>query len=903
MLEQARSLSVSPLRKTHILLLALFSASISTLGQTSRPTAMPTPARRIELHEYWRLESACKATDAGEKISLPGYDAHGWLVTQVPATVLAAQVNNSLFQDPFFAINLRDIPGTDYPMGKIYGYLPMTESSPYRCSWWYRTEFIAPFSAKDTTWLHFNGINYRANIWINGNQIARADETVGAYRTHEFDVSKYLIVGNKNALAVEVFAQGQNDLGIDFLDWAPAPADKNLGLWRNVYLARSGPVALRDLAVTTHFADDNLSAADLTVLADVLNNSDSPVRGTLTASFGAAHFKQPMELAAREKKVIHLAPDKFQQLHVKNPKVWWPYQYGAPNLQSIRLAFVVNRTESDAQSIRFGIREVQSDLNDKGYRQFRINRRNILVRGAGWTPDLFYREPHSRLQQELAYVRHMNLNTIRLEGKLGSDDLFDLADEMGILIMAGWQCCDFWQQWPKWTPQDHEIAAASTYSQISRLRSHPSILVWLNGSDESPAEDVEKAFIDILKERDWPNPVLSAAADRKSSLTGKTGVKMSGPYDYVPPEYWYLDTEKFGGAFGFNTETSPGPAIPSANDVQRTLAQKSWWPMDEQWSFHAGLGKFAQYNIFTAAMNATYGEAKDLDDYSRKAQLMAYDGERAMFEAYGANKYTSTGVIQWMLNNAWPSFIWHLYDYYLSPGGGYFGTRKANEPLHVQYRYDDRRVSVVNSSLTARRGLRVVGKVVDLSGKQQFSREGAVDVRADGVVSAFTIPPQTATTFLKLELFDSRGNLISENFYWIPAKLAQLEWDKSTYYYTPAVAYADMRDLAQLPQGAVEATARAGTSGEALVRLKNVGSSVAFFVHLRAAKSGTDEELTPVLWDDNFISLLPGEARVLAVRIPSSEVTEAEIELDGWNVKPQTLRIAKTSPSARSPGH
>jgi len=208
----------------------------------------------------------------------------------------------------------------------------------------------------------------------------------------------------------------------------------------------------------------------------------------------------------------------------------------------LHVACIVDGIEWDSATIRFGIREVQGARNEKGFLQFRVNRRNLLLRDGGGAPDLLYREPPERLRQELSYVKEMNLNTIRLEGKLGSDDMFDLTDEMGILIMAGWQCCDFWQQWEKWSPADHEIATASTYSQISRLRRHPSLLVWLNGSDEAPPAQVETDSIGVLKERDWPNPVLSAAADRTSTITGPSGVKMSGPYDYVPPEYWYLDT-------------------------------------------------------------------------------------------------------------------------------------------------------------------------------------------------------------------------------------------------------------------------------------------------------------------------------------------------------------------------
>lgn len=856
---------------------------------------------RVALRQGWQIQSACEVKATGDQVSLARFRTKGWIAAEVPSTVLAAQVSAGKFPDPYFGMNLRKIPGTDYPIGKIYANLPLTEGSPYRCAWWYRKEFTAPFAPQDTTWLRFNGINYRANIWINGKQLASAEDVAGAYRSYEFDISKYLVAGKRSVVAVETFAQTENDLGINFVDWNPAPADKSMGLWRDVYLERSGPVTVRNPEVTTHFENDDLVVADLTVVADVANNTAHGIKTTVRGTIGAIRFEQQMELTAGEKRVIHFTPDKFPQLKVRNPRIWWPYQYGSPNLENLVLLATVGGKKSDEQSIRFGIREVQGELNDKGFREFKINRRSILIRGGGWAPDMFYREPKERLREELEYVKHMNLNTIRLEGKLGSEDMFDLADQMGILIMAGWCCCDHWEHWDKWTPKDHEIANASLYSQISRLRAHPSVFVWLNGSDGPPPAPVESEYIAALKERDWVNPFVSSATAKSTIVTGASGVKMSGPYDYVPPEYWYLDKNKAGGAYGYNTETSPGPAIPSSADIKRTLPKESWWPQDEQWNFHAGLGKFAQYNNFNSAMAATYGAPKNLDDYSRKAQLMAYDGERAMFEAYSANKYTSTGVIQWMMNNAWPSFIWHLYDYYLVPGGGYFGARKANEVVHVQYRYDDRNVVAVNTGLKSLNGLQVSARLFDLNGQEVFSRKKEISLGEDGVTTGFPIPEQPRTTFLKLQLRDTAGKVVSDNFYWLPVKLAELDWSKGNYFYTPGSPYADMQDLAQMPEAAIQVSVVPGhLSVTKAVRVSNTGSTVAFFIHAQAVRPGSDEEIAPVFWNDNFISLLPGETRELAVSIPSVKYLPLEIRLDGWNIRPEVVRpIAPRAKPAR----
>jgi exo-1,4-beta-D-glucosaminidase len=840
-------------------------------------------AASVPLPNNWKLQSGCVVKSSGEQISQPDFRAAGWIRAVVPGTVLGSQVAAGVFPDPFFGMNLRKIPGTDYPIGKIFGYLPMSENSPYRCPWWYRTEFPASDGEGKITWLHFDGINYRANIWLNGKQIAGSDQVAGTFRSYDFDVSRYLAHGS-NVLAVEVFAETEHDLGLDFIDWNPEPADKTLGLWRGVSLDTTGPVTIRNPGVTTHFTSDSLTEAELHVSADVANHTEHAASVTVTMSIGAARLQQQITLAAKEARVV-----SFND-RVTHPSVWWPYQYGDPHLERLRVAVDMNGVESDAKSTAFGIREVQGSLNGQGFLQFRINRRNILIRGGGWNPDMFYREPRERLRQELAYVKHMNLNTIRLEGRLGSEDLFDLADEMGILVMAGWQCCDFWQQPDKWTAQDHEIANASLYSQISRLRAHPSVFVWLNGSDEMPSPEVEKDFLAVLKERDWIEPVLSSASDRTSTVSGPSGVKMTGPYDYVPPEYWYVDKNRLGGAFGFNTETGPGAAVPGLESIRRTLPRESWWPINEAWNYHAASSEFAQYRNFGAGMAATYGPASNLEDYVLKAQVMAYDGERAMFEAYGANKYRSTGVVQWMLNNAWPAFFWHLYDYYLIPGGGYFGTKKANEPLHIQYRFDDGKVVVVNSTLTAYQGLRATAKVVDLGSKTQFAQESPLDVAADGVAVAFSVPSQSATSFLQLELRDDKNRLVSNNFYWVPPKLAQLDWGKSTYVNTPALSYADMRDLAGLPKAAVQVAARSGSRrGEVMVELKNSGSSVAFFTHLRAVKAGTDEEVAPVFWNDNFVSLLPADTRTLTVRGLGD--TPPEIKVDGWNVGPRTVAV------------
>jgi exo-1,4-beta-D-glucosaminidase len=498
-------------------------------------------------------------------------------------------------------------------------------------------------------------------------------------------------------------------------------------------------------------------------------------------------------------------------------------------------------------------------------------------------------------------VLGMNLNTIRLEGKMETEEFFDLADQYGVLVMAGWCCCDIWEEWDKWPPQNVEIAANSLREQILRMRSHPSLLAWLNASDNPPPPRVEQAYIDVLKSAAWPNPSLSSASDASTPLTGASGVKMTGPYDYEPPSYWLTD-HKYGGAYGFNTETSPGPAVPVEQSLRKFIPADRLWPAKDNpvWQYHAGGERFQNLDIFTEAMNATYGSPSDLRDYGVKAQAMAYDGERAMFEAYGRNKYTSTGVIQWMLNNAWPSMIWHLYDYYLQPAGGYFGTRKANEPLHVQYSYDDRSVVAVNSTLEPARGLIVMASAYDFDLNELWSRKSSLDLDPDGVTTAFAVPPlareDPAVYFIRLKLLDSAGKVLSSNFYWLPAKPATIAFDRTTdTNFTPIAVQEDMTMLNRLPQVRLEAkgSIHRGPAGyEVVVTLSNPTKNLAFQVHAEIQSGGL--EVLPVLWDDNYLELMPGESRLLTARYSHADALgrHASLHVDGWNIEPATIELS-----------
>jgi exo-1,4-beta-D-glucosaminidase len=784
----------------------------------------------------------------------------------------------------------------NYSNEQLFANQDMPEGSPFRCSWWYRTEFTVPADAqRNVEWLNFLGINYRANIWVNGQKIADTNDVAGTYRAYEFNVTKFLKPGKSNVLALEVFAPEKYDLGITWVDWNPTPPDKDMGIWKEVFLNSSGPVAVRNPFVASKL-DAAYKSAELTISAEVRNVSSAAVKGVLHAEFDGIILQQPVEIKGGESRIVKFSPDQFPKLKLAHPKLWWPYQMGTPELYTATLKFEMGKKVSDSASVAFGIREVISELTDKGYRLFKINGRNLLIRGAAWAPDLLFRWSSAKLDADLAYVRDMHLNTIRLEGRLDRDEFFDKTDKLGILVMPGWTCCDAWERWRNWTGDQNRVAAASLRDQITRLRNHPSVFVFLNGSDNPPPADVEQMYLGIEKELEWPNPVVSSASEQKTTVTGASGVKMTGPYEYVPPVYWLADKEA-GGAYGYNTETSPGPAIPPRESLEKFIPKEHLWPIDEVWNYHAGGERFTNVNIFTDGLSRRYGAATSLDDYERKAQAMTYDGERAMFEAYARNKYTATGVIQWMLNNAWPSLIWHLYDYYLVPAGGYFGTKKACEPIHIQYSYDDNSVAVINGTYEALKGMKVSAKIYNIDAKEKASRNATLDLAADSSRKAFDLPiPDglSATFFLKLELRDAAGNLVSDNFYWLSTKADTLDWAKrADTDYTPQKDFADLTGLNELPKAKVAIAKSDHVSGREqwiTVSVVNNGESVAFMVHPRLTRGKGGEDVVPVFWSDNYFSLLPGEKKSVTAKFDISSLAGAapELVVEGWNIDPIT---------------
>jgi exo-1,4-beta-D-glucosaminidase len=856
----------------------------------------------------WTFQTSSRVSETGEMLSAPGSRFINWHAALVPGTLVGSLANDNLIPDPNYGVNLRNLIGPKFESNKEQNDLPMDPESPFAVPWWYRTEFSIPdnFNGK-TVWLHFGGINYRADVWVNGHQIADSEKTVGAWREYEFDITKLARIGAQNAIAVKVQPPTHPyDLAISYVDWNPGSPDRGAGLFREVSLIASGPVALRFPAVISHVDLPEGEKAHLTVTARLVNSTDKPQAGTFQGRIEQIEFSQKVELRPREVRDVVLEPKSFAQLNIEHPRLWWPAQMGTPNLYKMEVEFDIDGHRSDAAEVRFGIREITSELDAKEHRLFRVNGKKVLIRGGGWAMDMWKPKSQQRLEDEFRYVKNMGLNTIRLEGMLEPKEFFDLADREGILVMAGWTCA-LWETWSQWKDEQVYVAEQSLRSQILRLRSHPSIVMWVNGSDYPPPPKIEQMYLDIEKEYLWPNPIVSSVTAQDTPLTGKTGVKETGPYDYVVPPFWLGETGEDGmdrgGAFGFNTETGPGPAIPPIETLREVLPKEHLWPIDDWWTFHAGLHDFKDFHVFIRNLNQRYGEPADLDDFLMKAQMMRYEAVRAMYEAFNRNKYSSsTGVIAWLLNNSWPSFIWNLYDYKLRTAGGYFGAKNALEPLHPMYAYDDHAIWVTSSQYQDAKDVRLTATIYDSNMKERFTRSETLDIAADSTNKAFPLPEVADLTpvyFLALTLHDTSGKLLGSNFYWFSNKPETITHGTINIHDGFGKTFADYRGLSALPKTKIVVSSQTRTEEGNVVthiHLRNDDRSLAFFVRLNLNSCATEKEVLPVVWSDNYVSFLPGESREVTGSYRGSASEPVRVEFYGWNVDHATTGCPEGTP-------
>jgi len=901
------------LAKSLLLTITMLAASAAPSARAEAGLA-PTPvggAGTTTTIARWQIQSSAKAQQGGADISSPGYAARGWYPVSGRATVMAGLLENGTYKDVFYGDNLRAVQ------------VPDASGNLFVNPWWYRSTFTLAGGAPGLrTLLRSNGIIASADVWVNGHLVADHAAVAGAYPVHEFDVTRWVHAG-ANTLALRVHpADPRRSLSIGWVDWNPTPPDNNMGPWRGVDIVRTGPVELRYPQVTSVLSLPGLARAALSVKVQAHNLDAVAHTATITGEVAGVSLRRTIRLAPGQTQTVSFSPKSDPGLDLSHPRIWWPAGMGAHSLYSLQMVATVDGATSDRAGTTFGIRSVSSRLTRQGYRQFLVNGEPVLIRGAGWAPDMFLRSDPRRMEAEFSYIRNLGLNAIRSEGKLEDARFYDLADRDGIMVLAGWQCCDKWESAAKtggapWDAADEKVAAASMASEARLLRNHPSVIGFLIGSDNAPPPAIAKMYVDTLHAEDWPMPIVAAASDQATAVTGPSGMKMAGPYAWVPPAYWYAD--KLGGAFGFDSEVSAGADIPRLEDLTRMLSPQElealWkYPQLRQYHASAAWSPFAKITPFDTALAKRYGAPRSLADYVAKAQLENYDNVRAQFEAFNARMDAatpSTGMVYWMLNNAWPSLHWHLYDYFLNPAGAYFGAKKANEPLHIQYSYDTRAIMLVNHTLTDEHGLQASIRVRNLDGSVLYAqRLRDIELAGNRTRQVATLPVPAGlsrTYFVELALASADGTPLSRNVYWLSTQPDRLDWAHSNWYLTPATQYADLSALQSLPAATSEvraSTRHEGGENVTTVTLTVPASSraVALFQHLSIRQAAHGELALPIRWSDNDVTLWPGESLTLTAHYAAQGTAAPVVEVGGWNVPARSVPATVENPADASQG-
>ena len=822
----------------------------------------------------WQLQDASKVSDAGVSdagaaISASGYKTSGWYTATVPGTVLTSLVDAHVYPEPLYGENNRP--------DKI-------PESLNKTSWWYRTTVDVPKSfARRHVWLNFDGINYGAEVWVNGKQVGTIR---GAFIRGNFDISSVVKPGRKTVLAVRITPQphpgdphehtiangtGKNGgiTAIDgptFLstigwDWIPAIRDRDTGIWQRVYLSTSGPVLVKDPLVTTDLPLPRTDSADIGIHATLENLSDKPETGVLKGSFGDVAFEQPVTLAPHAKQTVALDPKTTPALHLSNPKLWWPNGYGPQNLYHLHLSFDQKKSVSDSQDISFGVRKITYAVPNSGNLTISVNGVRIFIRGGDWGLDeAMKRIPRARLEAMIRMHQIANMNLIRnWVGQSTSEDFYELCDQYGILL---WD--EFFQPNPSDGPNPTDLPTymANVRDKILRFRNHPSIAVWCARNEGFPPKNIDDALRTLMAE-------LEPTRLYQPSSTDGGGVHSGGPYYWRPPQDYYVYEE------AFKTEVG-SVSVPTLESVQGMMPQKDWETINDDWAEH-DLAKGAQRgDQYPLELAARYGKVANLADFVRKAQLMNYEAFRAMYEGRNANMFAPvTGIITWMSNPAQPSFVWQIYHHDLEPNSSLFAVKKAGEPVHIQLNESDWNVEVVNNLPQALHAKAKVS-IYKLNGTLAYQHDYTVSAEPSSTtrLGAIDWPTNLGDVhFIKLTLQDEAGKALSDNFYWRAS----------------AENAADLRALNELKTVTLDAQlVRQDEDGKCriTVTLHNPGTQVALMTHLQLRRRTSGQRVLPAYYTDNYISLVPNESKTISVEASLADLKGESplLVVDGWNV-------------------
>ncbi|MFV3076021.1 glycosyl hydrolase 2 galactose-binding domain-containing protein [Niveispirillum fermenti] len=885
----------------------------------------------------WKLVEAPKITAHGAAVSQPGFDAASWHAATVPGTVLTTLVDRGVYPDPDYGLNNLAIP-----------------ESLNKQDYWYRTEFTVPSDqAGKHLQLSLNGVNYQAEVWLNGHRLG---EMKGAFIRGRFDVTGLARPGQPNALAIRISPpphpglpheesltsgvgenggmmalDGPTFVAAEGWDWIPSVRDRNTGLWRDVTLTATGDLRLGDTRIVTALPRPDNSVADISVTVPVENLTDRTVSASITASFNGITVTKQAAIAPGGG-TIALTPAEFPQLAIRNPALWWPNGYGEPALHRMQVAVTADGRPSDRREIRFGIRQVTYELSlmDKQGRLRRVevdlteakargeriidvahealrrvpdgwaaslypgaenspavtpadaaelsphmvikvNGVRIAARGGNWGMDDWRkRVEKDRLEPYFRLHRDAHVNIIRnWVGQNTQEEFFELADEYGLMVMN-----DFWASTQDYQlePQDVPLFMANAADTVKRYRNHPSIVLWFGRNEGVPQPILNEALADMIFDLDGTRHFTGSS--NRVNLAG------SGPYNYREPDSYFTEHAR-----GFSVELGL-PSFPTLEAFKAAVPESEHWPISDTWAYHdwhqGGNGDVA---TFMQALATKFGPATSLEDFERKAQMLNYEGYRAIFEGFNAGLWTRhSGRMLWMTQPARPSTMWQILSHDYDTHGAFYGFKKASEPVHAQLDLPDHRITLVNNTQVPRTGLTLETRVqpVGATAWPVRSTEG-IDIPAGGVVHPFTLDlgeglARDRLLLVALELKDGAGTVLSRNDYWVAAD-----------------APAHQR-LNELPPMAVSLSAQGRVDGKGEVvldvTLSNPGGSPALMAKLTPRKAD-GSRILPVYVSDNYLTLLPGETRQVQVTYPAAAggTGAPSLGLRGWNIQPTSVTV------------
>jgi beta-galactosidase/beta-glucuronidase len=823
---------------------------------TAQAAAMAAAGGALRLARgRWRLERASLVAADGSVISRAGFDDKQWMVATVPGTVLTSYLNDDAIANPDFGENQYAI------------------SDSYFCAdFWYRDEFVAPVSRgkDDHVWLHLDGINWKADVYMNGQRIGSID---GAFHRGEFDVTQVILPGKVNSLAVLVkqtdHPGGTKDKEGDTVnggalgrdnptfhasagwDWMSTIRGRNTGIWNEVRLTTTKAVKIEDPGVTTKLPLPDNSYADVLIETTLRNLEDRAERGKLHVGFGTESFDVPVELDAKETKKVSISPDDYPQLRIEHPRLWWPNGYGDQSLYPVTLKFVAGGATSDETSFKVGLRHFTYS-EDGGTLRIWVNGRRFIARGGNWgfsESMLRYRAREYDITMRLHQDQHFNMirNWV---GQTDDELLYDAADRHGIVI---WQ--DFWlaNPWDGPVPDDDQLFLDNARDYLLKIRNHASIGLYVGRNEGLPPKPLDDGLRALIAELHPEIHFISSSADGP--------VSGHGPYRILPlREYFAKAPTKMHSEIG-------APNVPERVILDKTLSQDGIWPVGAEWRLH----DFHGHNPFGTAVDKDYGGAKNVDEFASLAQFVDYNAYRGMFEGGGENRL---GTLIWMSHPAWPSILWQTYDYFYDTDAAYYAAKKASEPIHIQWNAATNTVEVVNYNDGDQKGLEARAQVLDLDGSVKWEKSATVDSPEDSTLSPINLEfpdGMKSTQFIRLALL-KEGKPISTNFYW---------------HGTTEEDYTGIRELGEARVRATSTMVRSGAKWQIATTLKNDSTMPALMVRVKVVRAVSGDPIFPAICDDNYIALMPGESQTIRTEVNEADTRgeRPRVKVDGYNLK------------------